>query len=267
MGGDALVTAAIVAQTVADVSSLAALTTATIAGHTEVAIAIAAAETSRVTYDISGGVAAGIQIAAHLVQMIRNYNDGVAAISNRDAAIDKQIDFMQQLQDLKTVQDLPMLLRKRDVLADLIIPSISFCNSDFGLYLYSSNDGLAVDGKSQQLSQRSLSIPGGWLLHEGMLKGMKSVGYTQNIDKNSDKRRVEMLRKSKSRLVRSAQATLKSEYSANDILTKYGQNATIHGGLADLYMQGFNSAGAALGVALGRLSNRGTGDGSGNGSG
>lgn len=246
--GDPLVSAAITAQTAAFAVPFAAMATsqATIA-------AAAAAEQAGDVVAIGVEIA---QIAVHGALMVAQYQLGQDAIDDRDDAIDDQINFMQQLQDLKVSQDLPMLLRKKDVLTDLIIPTIDFCQVDFGLFFHSNNDGLAVDNKSDQLSRSSRGVPSGWLLHEGVLKGMKSAGYTQGIDKNADKRRVEALRKSKSRLVRSAQSTLKSEYNSAEILNKKSQVATIHGGIADLYMQGFNSSGAALGVALGRLSNK-----------
>jgi len=230
--GDALVAAAITAQT----------------------LAMSAWEAARLGKEIATDIAAYIQLGLQATQMVAYYSAADDAIDDRDDKIDAQLDFMQTLQDLKYNQDLPMVLCKRDVLISLNLPTIDRCFSATEIGIDSRHDGYAVVAKSNQfLDETCEGIPSGWKNHEGLLHSAKSSSYTGGLLANSELRRVEQFRSSKTRLVSTAQAGMKSIFNAGEILNKYAQAAAVHSGLADLYIQGFNSAGAALGANLGRL--------------
>jgi len=161
---------------------------------------------------------------------------------------------MQQLEDLNINQDLPMIEDKADVLTDLQLPIPFFCGFDFNVAFMPFFDGEGVDLKSQHLALESCSgVPNGWDLDEGNVQQSKAGSNLISITSASDVRRIENFRRSKTSLVRTAQIGLKSTFNAGDTLSKYAQAAAIHSGFADLYIQGFNSAGAGLGVALGKL--------------
>lgn len=210
--------------------------------------------------------AAATQIGALTAQWGYYYDQADDAIDKRDIAIDTQISFMQYLQDTKVNTDLPMVQDQLDVLTDLDLPDVLTCGSGNDVAFQTWQDGIAVDDTANKLTDQA---PGGrpntFREHSGRLYGMKSGSYAYGIVSNADVRRRERFRKNKTQLVRQAQSNSKSIYSAGEVLSKYAQNTAIYSGLADLYIQGFNSAGAGLGVALGRLGT-GTKDGGGNSS-
>lgn len=238
MAGDPLVTAAIVAQTAE----------------------FAAFHTYQIAQDTALSVATAIEVGLLTTQMILYYDDLDDAIDARDLIINDQIVFMQTLEDLKQFQDLPMIICKKNILTDLELPVIDKCVSVTRISDLSLEDGVAVNNKSQQLSDESCGgIPSGWTNHEGSLFAVKSGSYAGGILANSETRRVEAFRSSRLSLVRNAHSGIKSIYNAGDTLNQYAQASAIYSGLADLFIQGFNSAGAALGVSLGKMATGTTG--------
>lgn len=198
--------------------------------------------------------AAVTELALQVAQLGTFYNRADSAITDRDAKIDAQIAFMQTLEDYKLNQDLPIIQLKGTVLTDLDLPELIPCGSGFTMHLPSFNDGFAVDEKATQIGREVCGgVPTDWSLHAGRLSGYRTASYVSGIVSNADRRRLERFRKRKTDLVRQAQIGIKSSYSANETLSKYAQATAIHSGLADLYIQGFNSAGAGLGVTLGKL--------------
>lgn len=196
-----------------------------------------------------------IQTGLQLAQLVLYYDALDDAIDKRDLAIQAQIDWMQELEDLKDSQDLPMLNLKASVLTALSLPGVNLCGDALLQTSKALKDGQAVVEKSEHLAAQSCrGVPNGWGLHDGALKSSLSASHSGALLGNSGKRRVERFRKSKTQLVRAAQQGMKAVYNANDTLARYAQAAAIHTGFADIYIQGFNSAGAGLGVGLGRLS-------------
>lgn len=213
--------------------------------------ALRLAETTRNT---ARDVAAGVQIALQTAQLIAYYDAADDAIDARDDKIDAQITFMQTLENLNINQDLPMINCKRDVLVDLVLPEEDTCGVRVEHFTYWFFDGRSIDNKSRDLVDESCGgLPNGWSLHEGQVNSGRSESSAGALMSASGKRRIEQFRRNKTTLVRSAHSGLKSVFNAGDTLSKYAQAAAIHSGLADLYIQGFNSAGAALGVAINSL--------------
>lgn len=194
------------------------------------------------------------QIALQTAQLIAYYDLADDAIESRDLIIDKTIDFITYLEDKKVSQDLPMLNLKKSVLTGLGLPSVDMCSSAIQFRQESINDGHAVDEKSVNYARETCGgIPSGWGLHEGTLMAAKSTSYIGGMVGSSSKRQQETFRRAKTDLVRNAQAGMKSLFNASEVLSQYSQAQGIYAGLADLFIQGFNSAGAGLGVALGKL--------------
>lgn len=208
----------------------------------------------RAALDIATITQLGLQTA----QLTAFYNAADNAIDARDDKIDAQIAFMDTLENLKLTQDLPMVECKKDVLEQLELPELAACGSGIVVHTPLVSDGRSIDSKSLQfLNETCGNIPIGWTVNNGLMHGYRTATYNSSIVSNADRRRVERFRKRKTDLVRQAQIGIKSVYNAGDTLSKYAQAAAIHSGLADLYIQGFNSAGAGLGVLLGRLADSG----------
>ncbi len=200
-----------------------------------------------------------IQTGLALAQMALYYSLADDMIDKRDEKIDDEKEFIEELQEYTETQDLPILQLKRQSV-NLGIPGANPCG-EAGRYLSEGmQDGEAVVETCQNFSRQSCAgIPNGWGIHEGELKGAMGAAYASGILSGNTKRREERFRKHKTDIVRTGQQGMKAVYNANDILTKYSQASSIYAGLADLFIQGFNSAGAALGVAMGKLSgNTGT---------
>lgn len=200
-----------------------------------------------------------IQTGLQIAQLIIYYNKLDDAIDKRDEKIDAQIEWMQELEDYKETQDLPMLNLKASALTALGLPTVDMCGDAVRNASMSVNDGEAVDDKSQTIAGRTCrGVPEGWATHDGGLAAGRAASYAGGMMANSAKRRQEYFQTQKTKIVRAAQQGMKAVYNASDTLAMYSQAVAIHSGFADLFMQGFNSAGAGLGVALGQLAGSGT---------
>jgi hypothetical protein len=195
------------------------------------------------------------QTIAQFIQLGVYYTLAEEAIDSRDAKIDAQWAFMQKISDYECGPDYEMLQCKKDVLTQLELPTVDMCSDIFKCTFESELDGVAVDAKSEDYASKTCKgIPNGWKMHDGDLFAAQASANIGGLIANSARRQQERFRQQKTDLVRSAQQGMKGLFNANSILAKYAQGAAIHSGLADLFIQGFNSAGAGLGVSLGRLS-------------
>lgn len=204
--------------------------------------------------DLLLDVLAGAQAVAHLIQMAIYWGKYDDAIDRRDAKITKQIEFMQDVQNYKTGADLDMLRCKKDVLASLGVPGVDMCSDAVRCADESEGDGRAVDLKSSHLADQTCEgMPSGWYAHEGTIAAAKGGSHAGGLISNNARRMEEQFRGAKTTLVTQAQHNMKSVFRSSEVLAMYSQGAAIHQGFADIYISGFNSAGAAAGVALGRL--------------
>lgn len=219
---------------------------------------IAADVTARQIEEGITTAAALVQIALQIAQLVFYYDRFDDAIDERDAKIDAQIAFLDTLEGYKTGMDKGMANKKRSVLTGLGLPSVDLCRDSILFRTQHQGDGMAVDLKARQLSQESCDgIPSGWGVHEGSLMAAKSGSYAGGLLGNSAKRDREEFQVQKTQLVRAGQIGMKGVFRSGDTLGMYSQAAAIHSGLADIYLQGFNSAGAGLGSAIGQFGNSG----------
>ena len=199
-------------------------------------------------------IAAIAQVAIQTAQLIAYYDLHSDAVEARDEKIDAQIAFQETLQAYKFGADLGMLNAKKSVLSGLVVPEPDVCGDSTELASQAEDDGSAVVDKSNDLVQESCEgLPQGWGTHDGTLYGAKAGSYVGGVVANSGRRNEETFRQTKTDLVRAGQQGMKAVFSADTVLAKYAQASSIHAGLADLFLQGFNSAGAGLGASLGRI--------------
>lgn len=200
------------------------------------------------------GLATALQVAAQAVQLGLYYDKADEAIDARDNEIDTMQAFQEDLDAYACGADFEMVNCKKAILTDLGLPVTDKCSDAVRYASESLKDGEAVDCKSDHLAQQSCEgIPSGWGTHDGSLFAGRAGSYAGGIIANASKRRTERFREQKTNLVLRAQQAMKAAINSNTILGKYAQATSIHSGLADLFIQGFNSAGAGLGVALGQL--------------
>lgn len=217
---------------------------------------LAANDTIRLTQSAAFDAIAVAQVALQISQLTFYYDRFDDAIDARDAKIDAQISFLEQLEGYKTGMDKDMANKKRSVLTGLGLPSVDLCGDSIRLRTQHQGDGIAVDLKATQLSKESCDgIPDGWGVHEGSLMAAKSGSYAGALLGNASKRDREEFRVQKTQLVRAGQIGMKGVFRAGDTLGMYAQAAAIHSGLADIYLAGFNSAGAGLGTSIGQFGN------------
>lgn len=189
-----------------------------------------------------------------ILQLGIYYSLANSAVKRRDALIDKQKAFTDKLQEYSHGQDWDMAVCKSEVLTDLELPSVDMCSLSVICRDEILNDGTATDNKSlDYISKACGEIPECWGTHDGNLYASKAASVAGGLVANAAKRGLEDFRQRKTDLVRAGQIGMKGVFNANSISTKYSQATQIHAGLADMFMQGFNSAGAALGVALGNV--------------
>ena len=184
-------------------------------------------------------------------QMLIYYDLWDDAIDNRDAVMDKYEKALCDLHDMDLGVDYTQMLKKQEVL-DLPLPAVEMCEDADLWHEEVHNDGQAVDDKCESLLKSSCcDFPEEWRNHEGQLYAARASDYTGGVLANSSKRRREDFIANKTALVLRAQSSAKM--SIQPILNNYIQATSIYEGLASTFLQGFNSAGAGLGVNLFRL--------------
>lgn len=213
------------------------------------------------------------------IQMIaywRLFND---YLKERDRTLDMYIVFLEECRKRTFNVDIPELRRIRSALDDDNIDEFSrryhTCeegkrfvyegDKDNYTKLEVHHDGEFVNRTNMDIVNQAThdgSIPEGWGLHEGWLASAMSAGVTTSYSNHWAKHRYYDFLKAKARLLHTAQQAMKAIIKASRIEEYYRQAAGIYSGLSDIFIQGFNSGGAALGTALGRLSGMGGGSGS-----
>lgn len=192
----------------------------------------------------------------YAIQLGLYYDLWDEAIDDRDAVLNDQQVVLDYLHETDLAVDHPMMQLKQDVVR-LPLPEVDMCGD---AVMYASDalkDGAAVDSLAEKLMKSDCcgaptDINGDALsITEGQLHAVRASAYTGGVLANSAKRRREAFRKNKTALVLRAQSS--SRMAIGPILAMYQQAASIYEGLASIYLQGFNSAGAGLGVSLQRL--------------
>lgn len=197
-------------------------------------------------------------------------------LEKRDETLDAYIAFLEECRQRTFNIDIPELKRIRNSLDDDNIDEFSrryhTCeegkrfvyegDKDNYTKLEVHQDGEFVNKTNMDIVNQAThdgDIPEGWGLHEGWIASAMSAGVTTSYSNHWAKHRYYDFLKAKARLLHTAQQAMKAVIKASRIEEYYRQAAAIYSGLSDIFIQGFNSGGAALGTALGRLSNMGGG--------
>lgn len=200
-------------------------------------------------------------------------------LKERDRTLNMYMAFLEECRKRTFNVDIPELRRIRSALDDDNIDEFSrryhTCeegkrfvyegDKDNYTKLEVHHDGEFVNRMNMDIVNQAThdgDIPEGWGLHEGWLASAMSAGVTTSYSNHWAKHRYYDFLKAKARLLHTAQQAMKAIIKASRIEEYYRQAAGIYSGLSDIFIQGFNSGGAALGTALGRLSGMGGGSGS-----
>lgn len=193
---------------------------------------------------------------AYLVQMIAY---GLAAwerINDRDDMVDKLYDFMKYLHDTKHDVDGPQLDKIHSVLG---MPGREFSYCDTAKrYLTQAKqdaDGL-TKMEEMYVNSSPMGAVEGWGLHDAQLSYPLANAKAAELMVTTGKRRVESYNAKRAELVHKGHVNVRGLFTSSSVLQYYQQAQAIYAGLADLYISGFNSAGAGLGVSLQRLANQ-----------
>jgi hypothetical protein len=186
-----------------------------------------------------------------IAQMVAYWLLFNSVVDKRDNALDAEMDFLNQLQAWKR-QDLPILRMRLESL-NIPVPDLAGCCYSTAYTEDAVLDGRAFDASFSRLIE---NIPGGlpigWSIYDGQLASTKAVASGGNLMSNdSQERRDEFIFK-KAAVVQTAQRGTKTTYTASGILGFYNTATSIYNGLAGIWIQGFNSAGAGLGTLLNR---------------
>lgn len=196
--------------------------------------------------------------AAFLVQLAAYFLLWDDAIDNRNDVLDKQEEFLAYLEATERDVDFPQIQLKQTVLTDLTLPELNPCADPLKFVDENVSDGLVVDTEASKQSRSACGgVPAGWDLHEGLLRSHAAASYAGGLMHNANKRRREGFRVNKTALVQRAQSA--GNLAVGPILAGYQQAAAVHEGLASIFLQGFQSAGAGLGVSLERMTTAGSG--------
>lgn len=211
-----------------------------------------------------------VYTALAIAQMIAYWILANDQINNRDRVIGKyaedddgMLGFLWKLEKYRDEQDYPILLKKAAVKDGITRDLKSFepdsCGDAVRYVEELEGDAASIDSMENMFAACSCSgIPQGWGIHDGSLAlglGASFAGPIMNIAS------VDIYNKFKYdaiELVQEAQSAMKTIYNISGVMAYYGQAINIFQGLADLFISGFNSAGAMLGTALGRMANSGS---------
>lgn len=207
----------------------------------------------RLQYEKELQIETMIQLVFALAQLIIYWKMFDDAIEDRDRLIDKQMEFIDKLHEYRMNQDLPILRWKKQALG-IPEPSSNPCGNATRFAKETDSDGGAVTSMQFQLSRASCcGIPSGWGLHDGQLAAALGIGSAGSLMEAHAKREALNFKWEKARIVQVAQSSMKAVFNADNVMKYYQQSGAIFQGLSDIFISGFNSAGAALGVSLGRM--------------
>lgn len=188
-------------------------------------------------------------LIASIAQMIAYWYLFSDMLSRRDNALNKVMGFMKRLRARTKEKDLPILKLKAEVL-NVSEPELDMCGTSKLFTEETQKDGKQLDKVNLGFG----TAPDGWGIHYGWLASALAAGTVSSYATYANKMRYYTFMTAKAKLLVRAQTSMKSVYNANGIMGYYQQAAKIYGGLADIFVQGFNSGGAALGTAIGRMS-------------
>lgn len=174
------------------------------------------------------------------------------AIEDRDDAIDKYLEFAQYLRDQRDIDydrinQLPSTIGMSE-------PSSDPCGLASKYLSQSLQDGNSFKVMEDDLAECSCAgIPEGWGTHMNTLAGAMAQASAGELMVTGRKRIRDWYLPKKADIIRKAHINYRSLITGGSVLYYYERAMTIYSGIADLFISGFNSAGAGLGVSLQRL--------------
>lgn len=208
----------------------------------------------RTRYEEDMKLEAFIMTAAYIVQLLAYYFELKEKIKDRDRILGKELDFLDYLHQRRNV-DAGELEKKDLIRTKLGEISASVCEESARYKDETIGDAQSFKDMEEVFAQCSCAgIPDGWGTHENTLAAGMAMTSAGTIMATTAKRRAEDFNVKRIDLIRNANIAIRGLFTADSVLAYYQQAVAIYQGLVDIYISGFNSAGAGLGVALQRLS-------------
>lgn len=198
-----------------------------------------------------------IYTLAYLVQLVAYAVKAYEKIDQRDDMIDKMQSFMEYLHNTKHGIDYAQLPKIRSVLG---MPGreFNYCETSTRYLSQAKDDADGLMKMEEMYAAASpLGAPDGWGMHDAQLIYPLANAVAGELMVTTGKRRVEDYNAKRAELVHKGHINVRGLFTASTVLSYYQQAQSIYAGLADLYISGFNSAGAGLGVSLQRLASSG----------
>ena len=198
-----------------------------------------------------------IYTLAYIVQMILYAVAAYEKIEQRDEMIDKMQEFMKYLHDTKHNVDYIQLPKMIGVMG-MDDRKFNYCDETKRYLNQAREDAVGLTAMEEMYINTSpAGAPDGWGFHDAMLIYPLASATAGELMVTTGKRRVEDIKAKRAELVHKAHVNVRGLFTASTVLNYYQQAQSIYAGLADLYISGFNSAGAGLGVSLQRLASSG----------
>ena len=205
---------------------------------------------------------------AAIAQMIYYWDKLKDHTKDRDCAIGEfaienqgMLGFMAELESYRDTVDFPILMQKTGIKDQINFGEFEPKSCDTALLYYDDieNDAKVINRFEKMFTDCSCSgIPEGWGTHDGSFARGLAASFSGPIANSFAVDLYEDFKVNAVAVVQKAQMAMKAIYNISGIMRYYEQAINIHEGLATLFIQGFNSAGAMLGTALGQLANSNT---------
>ncbi len=209
----------------------------------------------RLMYEQEMTAASLVYTFSYLAQMVLYAIKAWEKIDQRDKMINRMQDFMRYLHDTKHGIDYDQLPKIKAVTG---MPGREFLYCDTAKkYLTEAKDDANGLTEMEEMYVRSspMGAVEGWGLHDAQLGYPLATARASELMVTTGKRRVENYNVKRAELVHKGHINVRGLFTASGVLNYYQQAQAIYAGLADLYISGFNSAGAGLGANLRRLAN------------
>ena len=183
------------------------------------------------------------------------------AIGEFSPSNEGMLGFMAELESYRDAVDFPILMQKAGIKDQINFGEFEPKSCDTALLYFedTNNDAKVINTFEKMFADCSCSgIPEGWATHDGSFARGLAASFSGPIANSFAVDLYEDFKANAVAVVQKSQMAMKAIYNISGIMRYYEQAINIHEGLATLFIQGFNSAGAMLGTALGQLANSNT---------
>lgn len=173
------------------------------------------------------------------------------------------LGFMAEIESFRDALDINILREKASVKDQINFGEFEPKSCDTALLYFedTNNDAKVINRFEKMFADCSCSgIPEGWATHDGSFARGLAASFSGPIANSFAVDLYEDFKANAVTVVQKSQMAMKAIYNISGIMRYYEQAINIHEGLATLFIQGFNSAGAMLGTSLGQLANSNTGN-------